>query len=76
MFAGLLSELDISRVTLSATVQDLVDQGYVENEVLSIYRKLLPDFSFQLVHVRALLFRGSLEFLAESRSIDLRIYAS
>jgi len=40
-FTGLLSELDISRATLSATLQDLVDQGYVQKETLgkySIYR--------------------------------------
>jgi len=40
-FTGLLTELDISRATLSATLQDLVDQSYVRKETMgkySIYR--------------------------------------
>jgi DNA-binding PadR family transcriptional regulator len=40
-FTGLLTELDISRATLSVTLQDLVKQSYVHKETLgkySIYR--------------------------------------
>ena len=36
-FTGLLSELDVSRATLSATLQDLVDQDYVQKETLGKY---------------------------------------
>ena len=40
-FTGLLTELKVSRATLSSTLQDLVEEGYVQKETLgkySIYR--------------------------------------
>jgi len=40
-FTGLLTELQISRATLSDTLQDLVGQGYVQKETVgkySVYR--------------------------------------
>ena len=40
-FTGLLTELDISRATLSATLHELVNEGYIQKETLgkySVYR--------------------------------------
>jgi DNA-binding HxlR family transcriptional regulator len=40
-FTGLLTELDISRATLSATLHELVNEGYIQKKTLgkySVYR--------------------------------------
>ena len=47
-FTGLLTELELSRATLSATLQDLVDEGYVQKETVgkySVYRLKEKGFS-------------------------------